>query len=279
MNKINHRGGNMLPQIQNYPKLNLSDVRLLAQKKEEGYEKQLLVFQTPFGYRRMAELFIPEGTGPFPAILYVHWYEPESRDSNRSQFVEEAIEMVKGGMICLTVETLWSDPDFFLKRTQADDMKASIEEAINLRRFMDFLLEQPNVDPKRFAYVGHDFGGMHGALAGSVDKRPTHYVIMAATPRFPDWYLYLPKLEGEARETFISQMAEIDPITHIPNLHPASIFFQFGNNDPHVPVERVDEFFAAAKKPKEMKIYEAGHGLNEESTQDRKVWLKSQLSL
>ena len=269
----------MLSEMRSYKTLLSSDVRLLAQKNEDGYENQLLVFQTPFGYRRMAELFLPEGTGPFPVILYVHWYEPESHDSNRSQFVNEAVEMAKSGVICLTVETLWSDPDFFIKRTQADDAKNSIEEVVNLRRFMDFLFEQPNIDPKRFACVGHDFGGMYGVLAGSVDKRPTHYVIMAATPRFSDWYLYLPKLEGEAREAFISQMSEIDPITHIPNLSPASVFFQFGNDDPHVPLDRANSFFAAAQEPKEMKVYEAGHGLSEESTQDRKEWLKKQLGL
>jgi len=269
----------MLKQMKNYKKLSSSDVRLIGSKQEDGYEKQLLVFQTPFGYRRMAELFLPEGTGSFPLILYVHWYEPESRDSNRSQFVNEAIEMTKRGAICLTVETLWSDPDFFLKRTHADDMQNSIEEIANLRRFMDFLFEQSKADSKRFAYVGHDFGGMYGVLAGSVDQRPTHYVIMAATPRFPDWYLYLPKLEGEAREAFIQQMSEIDAINHVGHLSPAPLFFQFGSNDPHVPAERADEFFEATKEPKEMKVYDSGHGLNEESTQDRKEWLKKQLEL
>ena len=78
--------------------------------------------------------------------------------------------------------------------------------------------------PDDLHYVGHDFGGMYGVLAGSLDQRPTHYVVMAATPRFPDWYLYSPKLEGEAREAFIRQMSEIDPITHIPNLSPRRYF-------------------------------------------------------
>jgi dienelactone hydrolase len=278
MNKT-HPGVDMLTQIQNYPKLSSSDVRVIGQKKEEGYEIQLLVFQTPFGYRRTAELFKTDSEKPSPLILYIHWYEPESHNSNRSQFVDEAIEMAKSGATCLTVETMWSDPDFFMKRTQADDIQNSIEEAINLRRFMDFLSEQPNADLKRFALVGHDFGGMYGVLAGNVDKRPTHYVIMAATPRFPDWYLYMPRMEDKARESFTQQMVELDPITHVSNLSPASIFFQFGNDDFHVPQERIDEFFKTANDPKEMKVYTAGHGLNEESTSDRKAWLKTQLGL
>jgi len=269
----------MQSQMDNETKFNPADVRILVGRKEEGYEKQLLVFQTPFGYRRMAELFLPEGEGPHPLILFLHWYEPESRDSNRSQFVEEAAEMAKAGVICLTAETLWSDPDFFYKRTQADDLRNSMEEVVNLRRFIDFLTAQPGADLSRFALVGHDFGGMYGILAGSLDKRPTHYVIMAATPRFPDWYLYLPKLEGEAREAFLREMSPIDPISHVPNLSPAPIFFQFGNDDFHIPLERAEEFFAAANEPKEKKIYESGHGLNEEATKDRRKWLKEKLNL
>jgi dienelactone hydrolase len=269
----------MLSQMRAYPKLLSKDRRVLVSRTQDGLTSQLLVIQTPFGYRRVAEMFRPEGDGPYPMILYVHWYEPESLSSHRSQFEEEAREMAQSGAICISIETLWSDRDFFLKRTQEEDIQNSVEEIVNIRRAIDLLLSQPNVNPKRFACVGHDFGGMYGVLAGSLDGRPTHYVVMAATPRFPDWYLYLPKLEGEARAVFIRQMAEIDPIVHVPNLAPAEVFFQFATDDFHVPKERAEEFFAAAKEPKQMKWYESGHGLNEEATRDRKAWLREKLGL
>lgn len=269
----------MLIQMRDYQRFKPGEQRVLVSRTQDGLVSQLLVIQTPFGYRRVAEMFHPEGSGPYPAILYVHWYESESITSHRSQFEEEAKELAQSGAICISIETLWSDRDFFLKRTQADDPQNSIEEVVNIRRAMDLLLSQPNVDATRFAFVGHDFGGMYGVLAGSLDGRPTHYVLMAATPRFPDWYLYLPKLEGEAREAFIRQMAEIDPIVHVPNLSPAELFFQFARDDFHVPKERAEEFFAAAKNPKEMNWYEAGHGLNEDATRDRKAWLKAKLRL
>jgi len=269
----------MLSEMENYTRFESKDLRILASQIEDGIERQLVVMQTPFGYRRMAEIIRSEKEGSYPAILYVHWYEPEAVNSNRSQFVEEAKEMARSGTICLLIETLWSDLDFFLKRTQDDDMQNSIEEVVNIRRAMDLLLSQPGADSKRFAYVGHDFGGMYGVLAGSLDQRPTHYVIMAATPRFPDWYLYLPKVEGEARETFISQMSAIDPVTHASKLSPAPIFFQFGTDDPHVPKRRAEEFFTSAQEPKEMRWYEAGHGLNSTATDDRKSWLREKLEL
>jgi predicted esterase len=269
----------MLQKMREHQKFDPKDLWIIRKRTEEAIESQLLVMQTPFGYRRVAELIWPTREGSFAAILYSHWYEPGSHDSNRSQFVEEAKELTRAGAACLLVETLWSDPDFFLKRTQDDDIQNSMEEVVNTRRAIDLLLSQSNIDSERFAYVGHDFGGMYGVLAGSLDQRPTHYVVMAATPRFPDWYLYSPKMEGDAREKFIRQMSEIDPITHIPNLSPAEVFFQFGTDDPHVPKERAQEFFDAAKERKAIKWYESGHGLNQEATVDRKTWLKKKLKL
>ena len=269
----------MLQKMRTYQKFDSTDLRVVGKRVQDDIESQLLIIQTPFGYRRVAELFRPTREGSFAAILYSHWYEPESGNSNRSQFVEEAKEMVRAGTVCLLIETLWSDPDFFLKRIQDDDEQNSIEEVVNTRRAMDLLLSRPNVDSNRFAFVGHDFGGMYAVLTGSLDRRPTHYVVMAATPRFSDWYLYSPKLEGEAREAFIRQMSEIDPITHIPNLSPAPVFFQFATDDPHVPKERAETFFAAAAEPKEMQWYKAGHALNADATLDRKTWLKEKLVL
>jgi dienelactone hydrolase len=269
----------MLPQMQKYNKDLPYVFRTVRKGSQDGVESQLLVTSSPFGYRRMAELIQPEGKSPLAAILYVHWYEPESPDSNRSQFVAEATEMAKRRAACLLIETMWSDPDFFPKRTQADDPQNSVQQVVDIRRAMDFLLAQPGIDPRRFAFVGHDFGGMYGVLAGGLDKRPTHYVIMAATPRFPDWYLYAPKLEGEAREAFIRQMSEIDPITHVGNLPPAPILFQFATDDFHVPRERAEEFFASAGEPKELRWYDAGHGLNEAATRERMEWLTDALSL
>ncbi|HJS20026.1 MAG TPA: dienelactone hydrolase family protein [Anaerolineales bacterium] len=265
--------------IHEYQKLEAKDIRLIGKRTQDGIERQSVVIQTPFGYRRVSELIRPEADGSHAAILYIHWYEPPSPDSNRSQFMEEAKEMALSGAVCWLVETLWSDPDFFLKRTQAEDLQNSIEETVNIRRAMDLLLTQPGVDQRRFACVGHDFGGMYEVLAGSLDQRPTHYVVMAATPRFPDWYLYSPKLEGEPRQVFIRQFSALDPITHIPHLAPAPVLFQFGTDDPHVSRDRAEEFFDAAKEPKEIKWYESGHGLNEDATIDRKSWLKEKLEL
>lgn len=255
------------------------DIWPVSKQESDGVIVEDMTYAIPYGVRRAAYYIRPEGEGPCAAILYAHWYEPEADDSNRTQFVEEAKEMTKQGAASLLIETMWSDRDWFIKRTQAEDYESSVRQVVELRQAMDLLLSRPGIDAKRFAYVGHDFGAMYGAVMGSLDPRPSCYVLMAGTPRFPDWFLYYPKLEGEARETYIEQMAPLDPIEHVGGLAPAPTLFQFARSDAHVSEARAEEFFAAAKEPKEIRWYKAGHRLNEDAKIERIAWVSERLGL
>jgi dienelactone hydrolase len=254
-------------------------IRPAGTQEQADSTQSELTYLASESQRRAASLVRPVGEGPFPAVLYVHWYETEACDSNRTQFLEEAKQMAAKGVLSLLIETMWSDREWFLKRTQAEDYDASIQQVIELRRAMDLLLSQPGVDTDRFAYVGHDFGAMYGVLAGSVDQRPSHYVLMAGTPRFSDWFLYYPQLEGEERDDFIQQMKSLDPIERVSTLSPAPILFQFGSNDLHVPVERADAFSLASGAPKTDLRYDVGHSLSAQAQSDRMAWLSEQLCL
>jgi dienelactone hydrolase len=255
------------------------DIRKAGTREQDGAVILNLTYASPFDRRRAAYLVTPQGVGPFAAILYVHWYEPQSPDSNRTQFLEEATLMARRGAASLLIETLWSDRDWFIKRTQDDDYEDSVRQVIELRQAMDLLLAQPGVNAGRLAFVGHDFGAMYGVLMGRVDPRPACYALMAGTPRFPDWFLYYPPLEGAAREAFVERMAALDPIQHVAKLSPAPLLFQFARDDPHVPQERAEAFYEAAGEPKQIQWYDAGHGLNEQATRDRMAWLGEQLGL
>jgi dienelactone hydrolase len=254
--------------------------REVSTLEKDGVLIRNFTYLSPFS-RRLAAFYVrpKEEAEPFPCILYVHWYEPESIDSNRTQFLDEAVQMARRGAASLLVETMWSDRDWFHKRTQAEDLQNSVEQVVELRQAMDLLLSQPNVDPSRFEYVGHDFGAMYGVVMGAVDRRPGGYVLMAGTPRFPDWYLYYPRLEDEAREAFLTEFEEIDPVSLVGELSPAPVLFQFADKDPHVPDDRARIFFEAAGEPKELRWYQAGHGLNKKAAEDRIAWLTQLLNL
>jgi len=254
-------------------------VREVTTRDGDGFKSRLVVFTTVGGVRRMAEIVTPDQEGPYPGILYVHWYEPQADTSNRTQFRQEATKLAQSGVASMMIETVWSDKDWFLKRTQADDADTNVQVVLELRQAMDVFLQEVDVDPKKFAYVGHDFGAMYGVLMGSIDPRPTQYVLMAGTPRFHEWFLYYPALEGDERDKFIEDMAIYNPIGRVAKLAPVPVYFQFGNDDPHVPLERAKDFFDAAQEPKKVDYYECGHGLNEDAEADRMAWLKDQLGL
>ena len=136
-----------------------------------------------------AYLVVPPGKGPFPAVIYGHWCMPGSEQKNRTEFVDEALVLARSGVISLLPDHVIVHPGFVEDKTPLNDQQVAVEvqQDINLRRGADLLLARKDVDPKRFAYVGHDFGAMYGVLMGQVDPRPTCYVLMAGTPRFSDW--------------------------------------------------------------------------------------------
>ena len=55
---------------------------------------------------------------------------------------------------------------------------------------------------------------------------------MAGTASFSDWFLYGPKLEGEAREQFIAELAPLDPVRWVPKLR-GPVLMQFADTDEH----------------------------------------------
>jgi dienelactone hydrolase len=230
--------------------------------------------------RTGAYLVSPRAPGKHAAILYVHWYEPESPDSDRTQFLEEAVALAGRGAVSLLVETMWSDRTWFTKRTRDGDFARSVNQVKELRRALDVLLAQPGVDLRRVAYIGHDFGAMYGILTGAADRRPAAYVLMAPTEKFSDWFLLgPPKLEGDALGQFVQELAPLDPINHVGRLAPAAVLFQFGKVDRYVPVMKAERLFAAAGEPKAIFWYEGGHGLSSQAKFDRVAWLARQLKL
>jgi cephalosporin-C deacetylase-like acetyl esterase len=243
---------------------------------------QQLTYGQLDGSRNAATLVVPTAaaSGARPAILFLHWYGPPNPTSNRTQFLPEAIELAGSGVVSLLVDTPWSQERWFGTRDSARDYEFSVQMAKDVRRALDVLLAQPNIDPTRVAVVGHDFGAMWGALAVASDPRVTHFVYAAGTSSFTDWYLYTPKREGADREAFIAKLAPLDPIAHLPKIAPRPVLLQFGTRDEHVKNEAAAAQAAAAKEPKTVKIYQnAGHELTHQARVDRLAWLKQQFRL
>lgn len=256
------------------------DVKEVGVVSKDGVTVRDITFACPSGDRTAAYLVGPSGAGKKrPAALFVHWYDPQSKDSNRTQFLEQASLLARRGAVSLLVATMWSDPAWFRARDSAKDYDHSVAQVQALRRALDVLLARPDVDPSRVAYVGHDFGAMFGAVLAGVDPRVTAGIaLQAGTTSFADWFLLSAKLTGEARKQFVERLAPLDPVHYVGQAK-APVYFQFATADPYVSKESADAFFAAAREPKEIRWYEGGHGLSPEAVQDRQQWLLARLGL
>jgi dienelactone hydrolase len=222
-----------------------------------------------------AYLVTPEGNGPFPGILYVHWLGA-SATTNRTEFLLEADALGKSGMISLLVSMPWTE-DWYQNRNLNEDYDFSIRQVQNLRRALDVLLSTKGVDKKRIAFVGHDFGASFGAILVGVDSRVRYAVLMAGTPILSDWYLFFGQLAGPEREDFIKKTAPLDPINYVGKVDSVPILFQFANHDQFIPKSKAELFVNAARSPKQVLWYDAGHPLNSQAADDRSQWLKTQL--
>lgn len=227
--------------------------------------------------RIKAYLVRPKGQGQFAGILFFHWLGEKKAD--RSEFLDEAVELANHGAVSLLIQGFfpWSE-----EPTEGKvDRQKVIDQTIEVRRAIDLLLLQPGVDANRIGFVGHDYGAMFGAITAGLEHRAKAYVFVAGMGGFADWSLKFwtgPSKNGE--QTYREAVKPVAPIDFIKAAAPASLLFQFSNNDKYIPRAEADSFFQAASEPKAIKWYDTDHELAIDSVaRDRSSWLTEQLGL
>ena len=235
-----------------------------------------ITFSGGRGREVKAYLVVPNGSGPFAGILWVHWLGDAK--SNRTQFLDEAVDLAPKGVVSLLVDAMWATPRWFENRIPEKDYENSIRQVIELRRALDLLLAQSNVDKTRIGFVGHDYGAMYGILVAGVDQRIKTFVFIAATQSLNDWAFLGPQPKSKA--AYLRQNANLELTDYLRQVKNASKFFQFGKADFYVSRADAAILFAAANEPKQRKMYEAAHQMDlKEVASDRDEWLVKELRL
>ena len=253
-------------------------VATLSTKSAGGVRSTLVTFRSG-SHTVHAEIVAPAAPGP--GVLFVHWFG-DPRTSNHTEFEPDADALARRGATSLLLDAMWSTvttggADWFARvRTTGTDYADSIEQVIELRRALDLLLAQPDVDPNRIAYVGHDFGAMYGAVLSGVDPRPRYYVLMAGTTTFAQWYLLGKRPPDVA--AYVMQMSPLDPLQYLHRSKARAFMFQFAADDRYVSPQHAAAFAAAAPLPRATFLYDASHDLAvPEALADRLAWLEARL--
>jgi dienelactone hydrolase len=248
-----------------------------------------VTYNSPKGGPVSAYLVVPKGKGPFAAILFGHW-----GNGTRAEFIPEAKIYAKAGTVSLIPDYPWDRAQPWHKSLslgeKADqDRDVEIQAVIDLRRGIDLLLQRPDVDPKRLAYVGHSYGAQWGSILSAVDKRMKTSVLMAGVAQAADIWLgttdpgLLEYVESQSKsklEEYSRIVGEIDAVQFVGHAAPIPLLLQFAKYEQYFDKASMDHYVSAASDPKKVIYYDTGHDLNDpQALEDRYDWLAKYIGL
>ena len=223
------------------------------------------------GRRVNAFLVLPPGPGPFPAVVYAH-----GSGQDRLAFLPEATWLAGRRVAALVVdqpagEAASGSP---IERLEAERSR-SVRVVVELRRAVDLLRSIERVDGSRLGFVGYSAGARAGAILAGVERR-LDVVVLASAGAEPV-QAYVGQLPVDLRADAARLLGAVDPLRWVRRAAPARLLLQAGREDEVVPRAALERLAATASRPKEIRWYDAGHGLGLEAVRERLDWLAGEL--
>jgi dienelactone hydrolase len=249
-----------------------------SQTTREGkVELRDISFKGAAGETVPAYLIVPPGKGPHPAVIYAH-----GSGGSRRDLVASAVGLAERGAVTISLEMNYSAERGSSSLPKGiEGVKAAtgyqIESVIDVRRAVDLLRSQPNVDKDRIAYVGWSAGARTGAILAGVDHRIRAFDLLAGGAAPVSTYVaQAPKdIRGEVKD----QLSKTDPLRYAPHAAPSALLFQDGRRDEVVPRSALAALAQAASKPKEVRWYDSGHVPSTKAWKYSAQWLSRHLGL
>jgi dienelactone hydrolase len=253
------------------------DVREQGARETGGAARIVeLAYASPKGGRVPATLVLPEGEGPFGAVVFQHGGPP----SRRGDFLAEAESLAGAGVASLLVDAPFNRPGARPFVTfDVRDRNAYAQNVIDLRRGIDLLAARPEIDAKRIALVGFSYGGVLAGVVAGVDRRLAAVAVMSGPGRITEPLRDEGRRQGiPARRLarYLAAMRAVDAVPYVGRAT-ARFLFQFGRRDA-MPAAWFRAYVAAAPRGSRVRWYAAGHGLSEAAARDRRAWLLDRLS-
>lgn len=157
------------------------DMKVTGTLKMDGYTIQNIYFQTLPGMYATANLFIPDGEGPFPAVVSMHGHWQEGKLAERVQAVGHSL--AKNGYVCVSIDAFGSGErttshgefeyhgaNLGASLMNIGESLLGIQVADNMRA-VDLLLSLTYVDPERIGATGASGGGNQTMWFAAMDER------------------------------------------------------------------------------------------------------------
>ena len=227
----------------------------------------------PGGEAVEAFVVAPSSGKPRAGILFLHWLGEHRSD--RTQFLDEAVDLAAlGARSVLPAGRLpWLVPP-----TDAAADVGKIETEVRRDAVALEALESGLAAKAPVALVGHDFGAMSGSVLLSRKPRIGAAVLVAANPRWADWFLPFWKIEGDPFD-YARALSPLDPIEVIATVD-RPLLFQFSQRDYYIAPMSAVRFARAAKREAALEWYEADHAMRSRKARAARLeFLRRELAL
>jgi cephalosporin-C deacetylase-like acetyl esterase len=271
----------------------LSGFEVITSITKDGLSICNVKYESPFKGKVSACLILPDKTGSLPAVIFMNPIQ-----GKRKTFFEEAQTLANKGYIILLIEAQFlrgfgqsefnGNREFTKTIEEFADIQKYIQTVMDIRRGVTLLSKLMMVDETRIAFVGHGFGAALGGIVSGIDNRIKTFILLSGYGKASEWQLtsehpyaalirsFLP---AERFEYFISSLRKLDAIHYIKNAAPASILFQFADNDEYIDRDQAGSFYTAASSPKKIIWYDTDHLFTQcdVAILDRQIWLDNQI--
>jgi hypothetical protein len=115
-----------------------------------------------------AYLLVPDGDGPFPAVLVVYYEAKTGIGLGKSALRDFAYQLAKRGFVTLS---LGGDPNTYYPTKETCKIQPLSFHAYEAANCCNALANLKTVDPKRIGVVGHSYGGKWAMFASCLYDR------------------------------------------------------------------------------------------------------------
>lgn len=240
-------------------------------KTVDGIVRQELAYQATESLRVKALFVHPAAGGPWPLVIW-----SPGAGGDRRQQLPEAIDLAGSGGASLLVD----EAPLGNCRDAQREVDLHISYVISRRRAVDVAETLPNVDMTRLAASGFSRGAAVTAALAGVEHRIHTFVLESGRGHLTGYVpIFCTNLSPAELGPYVATLSVVDPVRWLRKATGASVLVQNGSKDTLSPRADVLALYAAAKKPKELRWYPAGHDLNKAATTYRAQWLLRHLRL
>ncbi|WP_316838753.1 alpha/beta hydrolase family protein [Pedobacter gandavensis] len=175
--------------MQGFPLKSPLNPQITGTLVRDGYRIEKLVYESFKDHHVSANLYLPIGKGPFPAVVLLCGHEDLAKATPSYQ--QTAILFAKNGFVVLVIDpisqserhqlvdeagmpqTKGGTTEHTLLNQSANLLGSSVAvyEVFDNMRGLDYLCDRKEVDPSRIGCIGNSGGGMQVIYLGAMDKR------------------------------------------------------------------------------------------------------------